>query len=185
MSLADSINPDPCLEPNGDMLGLPAASPVPVTPSERPMHRLAEVRRRQGVSVRSVARRMNTTMEQVRQQEQAQCDMKLSELYRWQQALEVPIAELLVDIDAPFSQPVLARARMLRVMKTARAINESTDDESLHRLCTMLEQQLVEIMPELEGVSAWHSVGQRRTKAELGRVAERPLPETFFNDVAH
>ena len=182
MSLADSFNPDAGLGADSGVLGLPA-SPVPSTTSQRPLHRLAEVRRRQGVSVRSVARRMQTSMEQVRRQEDATSDMTLSNLYRWQQALEVPIAELLVDIDAPLSQPVLTRARLLRVMKTVRAMSETAQDQSLLRLCQMLEQQLVEIMPELEGVSAWHSVGQRRTKDELGRVAERPLPESFFNDV--
>jgi hypothetical protein len=46
----------------------------------------------------------------------------------------------------------------------------------------MLEQQLIEVMPELHDVSAWHSVGQRRSPTELGRTAERVLPDTFFND---
>jgi hypothetical protein len=46
----------------------------------------------------------------------------------------------------------------------------------------MLEQQLVELMPELKDVAAWHSVGQRRSPNELGRTAERVLPDTFFHD---
>jgi hypothetical protein len=37
-------------------------------------------------------------------------------------------------------------------------------------------------MPELKDVSPWHSVGQRRTQHELGRIAEHPLPDTFFSD---
>ena len=40
--------------------------------------------------------------------------------------------------------------------------------------------QLVELMPELEGVSAWHAVGQRRTLDEVGRVAERRMPDHLF-----
>ena len=44
----------------------------------------------------------------------------------------------------------------------------------------MLEQQLVELMPE--DVAAWHSVGQRRSPNELGRIAERVLPDSYFND---
>jgi hypothetical protein len=47
----------------------------------------------------------------------------------------------------------------------------------------MLEQQLVELMPELKDVAAWHSVGQRRSPDELGRAAERVLPESFFSDL--
>jgi transcriptional regulator with XRE-family HTH domain len=159
--------------------------PVPIvvpTSGERPLHRIAETRRRQGISVRSVARRMHTSMDHVRRQEDPQCDMTLSELRRWQEALEVPIADLLVDSDAPLSEPVLTRARLLRIMKTVRAIQESCASTPIQRFTTMLEQQLIELMPELHDVAAWHSVGQRRLPTELGRTAERVLPDNFFND---
>jgi transcriptional regulator with XRE-family HTH domain len=154
---------------------------VPVPPV-RPLHRIADARRRQGISVRSAARRMQTSMEQVRRQEDPNCDMLLSDLRRWQQALEVPITELLVDSDAPLSEPVLTRARLLRVMKTVQAIRETATSPSIQRFATMLAQQLVELMPELEGVAAWHSVGQRRSPNEMGRIAERVLPDTYFHD---
>ena len=86
--------------------------PVPAVPptTVRPLHRIADARRRQNVSVRSAARRMQTSMEQVRKQEDPNCDMLLSDLHRWQKALEVPITELLVDCDAPLSEPILTRA---------------------------------------------------------------------------
>ena len=67
-------------------------------------------------------------------------------------------------------------------MKTVRAIKESTKCVSIERMATMLEQQLIEIMPELQDVAAWHSVGQRRSHDELGRTAERVIPESFFTD---
>lgn len=175
MSIADDWNV------STGMLGA-GASPVPVTSTERPLHRVAEIRRKQGVSLRSAARRMGTSIEQVRRQEQATCDMTLGELYHWQQALGVPISELLVDVDAPLSQPVLTRARLLRVMKTARSISENSENVSVERLCKMLEEQLIELMPELKDVSPWHSVGQRRTQDELGRIAEHPLPDSLFTD---
>jgi len=70
----------------------------------------------------------------------------------------------------------------LRIMKTVRAIRETTKCVSIERMATMLEQQLVEIMPELKEVSAWHSVGQRRSHDELGRTAERTIPDSFFTD---
>ena len=75
---------------------------VPVGGQTRPLHRIADARRRQGVSLRSVARRMNKSAEQVRRLEEPTSDMLVSELYEWQQALEVPIVDLLVDSDAPF-----------------------------------------------------------------------------------
>jgi hypothetical protein len=39
---------------------------------------------------------------------------------------------------------------------------------------------LVEMMPELKEVGAWHSVGQRRTLDEMGRIVERAYSEEVF-----
>jgi len=156
--------------------------PVPMGQTERPLHRIAEVRQRQGISVRSAARRLHTSMDQVRRQEDPHADLPLSELYGWQDALEVPVADLLVDSDSPLSEPVLTRARLLRVMKTVRAIKETATAVSILRFAAMLEQQLIELMPELKDVAAWHSVGRRRSPDELGRIVERVLPDSFFTD---
>ncbi|HEX4414832.1 MAG TPA: hypothetical protein VH107_14450 [Lacipirellulaceae bacterium] len=159
--------------------------PVPHVPvaSARPvLHRIADVRRRQGVSVRSVARRMHTSIDQVRRQEEPTCDMLVSELLRWQQALEVPVSDLLTESESPLSEPILTRARLLRIMKTVKAIQETATSNSIQRFAAMLEQQLIEVMPELKDVSAWHSIGQRRSPNELGRTAERTLPDSFFGD---
>ena len=176
MSVADDLN-----SAGTGFLGLPSSG-VPATSSQRPLHRVSEIRRRQGISLRSAARRMGTSLEQVRQQERSSCDLTLSELHQWQQALEVPLAELLIDLDPPLSEPVLTRARLLKIMKTVRALKELSPEDSLQRMCNMLEEQLVQLMPELKEVTAWHSVGQRRTQDELGRVAERSLPDTFFSE---
>jgi hypothetical protein len=169
--------------------GSDPAPEVPVPPAstghpDRPLHRIAEVRRRQGVSVRSAARRLHTSIDQVRRQEDPHSDLPLSELYHWQDALEVPVADLLVENDSPLSEPVLTRARLLRVMKTVRAIKETATAVSILRFATMLEQQLIELMPELKDVAAWHSVGRRRSPDELGRAAERTVPDSFFMDSA-
>lgn len=145
-------------------------------------HRLAEVRHQQGVSVRSAARRMGVPMDQVRREERPDSDLTLTQLARWQRALEVPLNDLLVDNDAPVSAPVLKRARWLRLMKTVKALGELKATPAVSRMATMLEQQVTEIMPELADVGAWHSVGQRRTQDELGRIAEDIVPTTFAND---
>jgi transcriptional regulator with XRE-family HTH domain len=155
---------------------------VPVVGSQRPLHRIADVRRRQGISVRSAARRMHTSIDQVRRQEEPGCDMLVSELLRWQQALEVPVGDLLVENESPLSEPVLTRARLLRIMKTVKAIEETATSSSIQRFAAMLEQQLIEVMPELKDVAAWHSIGQRRSPDELGRTAERVMPDSFFGD---
>lgn len=175
MNVSENIPFHPELNPLSQL-------PVSVQNTRPRLHRIADVRRRQGISIRSAARRLHTSMDQVRRQEDPYCDMPLSELYRWQQALEVPVVELLVENDTPLSEPVLTRARLVRIMKTVRAIKESTNSTSIQRFTTMLDQQLVELMPELQNVSAWPSVGQRRLPTELGRTAERVLPESFFTD---
>ncbi len=145
-------------------------------------HRIRETREQQGISRRCAARRMNLPLEQVRAEEDETADLPLSTLYRWQDLLEVPVADLLVDEDGPLSEPVLKRARMVRLMKTAAAILSSAKSEPVQRMAQMLVSQLVEIMPELKEISPWHAVGQRRTLDDLGRVAENPFPDNLFQD---
>jgi transcriptional regulator with XRE-family HTH domain len=144
------------------------------------LHRIADVRRQQGVTLRNVARRLGVAMAVVRRQEQADCDLRISELHRWQQVLEVPVAELLVEGDGQLSGPVLERSRMVKLMKTAAALRERTAGSPLGRIVQMLVDQVLEIMPELADVTPWHTVGQRRTLDELGRTGRCPVPEDLF-----
>ena len=141
------------------------------------LHRIAEVRRQQGVTLRNVARRLGIELAVVRRQEQADCDVRLSDLLLWQQVLEVPVAELLVEGEGQLSGPVLERSRMVKLMKTAAAIRERTGGTPVGRLVEMLVDQILEIMPELRDVTPWHTVGQRRTLDELGRAAACPVSE--------
>ena len=147
-------------------------------PQGRVLHRIQAVRHQQGMSLRSVSRHMGTEASKLRAQEDESTDLLLSELYRWQQALDVPVADLLVDPGSPLSRPVMERAQMLRLMKTATALLEaSKSNAGVHRMAQMLVDQLVDMMPELATVSPWHSVGQRRSLDEYGRVVERQLSE--------
>lgn len=171
------------VEYNFEMNGVSVSRRVtPVTTEEKSQHRVREVREQQGTSLRSVARKLNLPMQEVRAQEEPTSDLRLSELRKWQEVLEVPLSDLLIDSEGPLSEPVGQRASMLRVMKTAKAILESTQSDSTKRLANMLVEQLVQIMPELAEVSAWHTVGQRRTQEEVGRIVERSIPDSFFND---
>jgi transcriptional regulator with XRE-family HTH domain len=146
----------------------------------RRLHRIAEVRQQQGVTLRNVARRLGMSLPVVRRQEQPDCDLRISELLRWQEVLEVPVAELLVEGDGQLSGPVLARSRMVKLMKTAAALRERTDGQPEGRLVTMLVDQILEIMPELADVTAWHTVGQRRTLDEVGRTGRMVVSEDVF-----
>ena len=64
---------------------------------QQPLQRLRIVRRLQGMSFRAVARQLHATIAHVRLQERPSADILLSELYRWQRVLEVPIAELVAE----------------------------------------------------------------------------------------
>jgi len=144
------------------------------------LHRIAEVRQQQGVTLRNVARRLGMSLPVVRRQEQPDCDLRVSELLRWQEVLEVPVAELLVEGEGQLSGPVLERSRMVKLMKTAAALRERTDGQPIGRLVTMLVDQILEIMPELADVTAWHTVGQRRTLDEVGRTGRMVVSEDIF-----
>ena len=137
----------------------------------RPLHRISEVRKRQGVSIRSVARQIKVDVRQARLQEDSQADLQLSTLYEWQKALGVPVAELLVDLDAPLSAPVLKRAQMLKLMKSARGIFDRAPTGQIRRLARMMIEQLVEIMPELAHVGAWQEDAVPRNNDEYGLAA--------------
>jgi hypothetical protein len=146
------------------------------------LHRISTVRQRQGVSLRSASRQMRIDIRRLRAQEDESSDLPLSTLYKWQQVLDVPISELLLDASDPLSPVILQRARLLKVMKTVAAIVERSDSKPVQRLALMLREQLVELMPELKDVTPWHSVGQRRTSEEFGRIAEHRVPDDFFAD---
>jgi transcriptional regulator with XRE-family HTH domain len=158
-------------------------APAESSAGARRLHRLAEVRRQQGVSRRTVARRLNKDVRQVKLQERQDVDLPLSELYRWQQVLDVPVSELLVDSNDPLSPPVMQRAQLVRLMKTAAAILERSQQLGIRRMAENLVAQLVEIMPELAEVHSWHAVGKRRSQDELGRAAERGLWTDFLHEL--
>ena len=171
MSVVDYEVPEPGASDMGAKY--PVAANTHNTP--HPLHRLSVVRRRQGVSRRAMARRLKTDVDSIARQEKDNADILLSTLYEWQDVLRVPVAELLVDTDEPLSPPVMKRAQMVRLMKTAAAILERAQKPALRRMAQMMVDQLIEIMPELEGVSPWNAVGQRRTLDELGKAADRCL----------
>ncbi len=158
------------------------ATEPPVHPTVRPkLHRIATVRVEQGVSLRSVSRQSGRTLSAVRAQEDETIDLRISDLKRWQKVLGMPLQDLLVDSGPPLSRPVMERARLVRLMKTAASLQAKVKSVGAKRMATMLVQQLIEIMPELKDVSAWHSVGQRRSLEEYGKVVERRVSDDFFN----
>jgi transcriptional regulator with XRE-family HTH domain len=147
----------------------------------RRLHRIAEVRQQQGVTLRNVARRLGIEMAVIRRQEQPDANLRISDLLQWQHVLEVPLSDLLEEGEGQLSGPVLARSRMVKLMKTAAAIREQVGNEKqAAHLINQLIEQILEIMPELADVTPWHTVGQRRTLDEVGRVARHPVSDDLF-----
>ena len=132
------------------------------------------------MTLRNVSRRLGAPLASVRRQEQPDCDLRISDLLQWQEVLEVPVAELLVEGEGQLSGPVLQRSRMVKLMKTAAAIRERTQDTTTARMVTMLIEQILELMPELADVTPWHTVGQRRTLDDVGRTARQTVAEEVF-----
>src|SRR6476620_9209648 len=93
---SETISPEPDIRPV-------------VTPKKTALQKLNLARRRQGLSIRCVAQRLGRTVSEVRAQEDERADMLVSELYRWQAALEVPIEALLEEPEDALSTMVSVR----------------------------------------------------------------------------
>jgi transcriptional regulator with XRE-family HTH domain len=156
----------------------------PLKPAVGPRrHRISEVLEEEGVSLRTAAMRMGVTTAQARSEADPAVDLSLSALCRWQAALNVPIADLLTAPGMSLSPAVQLRARLLKAMRTVRSLQLQVDDDGAQSLAITLAQQLLEMMPELKAISAWH-VGSRRTLDELGAIVDRKLPDDFFEFAA-
>lgn len=148
--------------------------------THRPLHRLATVRRLQGISRRMLARRLKVDIAELRRQEEETSDLPLSVLCEWQKVLDVPIAELLIEPEDSLSHPLLQCAQLVRLMKTALALLEQADCKATRTLAQKLVDQLVAVMPDLQGIGPWNAVGKRRGLDELGVAALRTLSEDVF-----
>ncbi len=139
------------------------------------LHRIAEVRAQQGLSLRAVSRRTGVEVRELKVQECPQTNLTLEQLYRWQEALEVPIGNLLVDQDQELSPTVQTRAALIKVMKTVVAMREVATSPRLSRMTEMLSEQLISMMPELAEVGGWPTFGSRRSPDQIGRIAANPI----------
>ncbi len=148
----------------------------------KPLHRLKQVRRQQQVSLRTIARRLNIGVAEARRQEDPNTDLPLNQLYAWQRALNVPVAELLVDSHLELSAPIYQRAQLVRVMKTVASMFEYADSDPVRRLADMLFEQLTEIMPELAEIGPWQASGSQRTLDEVGQVYERQFSHAALGE---
>jgi transcriptional regulator with XRE-family HTH domain len=151
---------------------------LPSRPSDgTPLHRIAEARLSQNFSLANAARHLGIDVATARRHEDPQSDLLLSELHRWAEIMEIPVAELLAEPEADFSPQIKDRAKMVRLMKTTRTILECAKEKRIRLLAETLVEQLVEMMPELAEVTAWPSIGQSREFKDYGSAAYRRFDE--------
>jgi transcriptional regulator with XRE-family HTH domain len=134
-----------------------------------PLHRLGEARQQEHMSRSTLARYLGITVEDVRRQECKTTDLPLSVLHKWARALDLPVAELVVEPDDSFSTPVFNRVCLIRAMRTAMAILERTGNPQTKRLAQTMVDQLMEIMPELRGINGTETNGEENDGARSKR----------------
>ena len=157
-------------------LAKPKRFSTDVDQADQTVNRIALVRQQQDMSLRSVARHTGVDVRTLRKQEKPTANLTLTELTNWANALDVPVKDL---IDVPgqgLASPIKQRAQLIRIMKSAVSIQENADCESMQAFADTLVSQLVELMPELDGIAAWPTYGQRRGSEEVGRTAEQYMP---------
>lgn len=137
------------------------------------LHQIAAVRRSQGGSLLNCARRLGITLQEARYQEQPTTDLTLSQLMAWKDVLDVPLSEILGESGDFLENPVRNRAMMVKVMKTAKQILQTAHESRIKFMGQTLVDQLVELMPELEHISAWPDVGQSHENRDAGVAASR------------
>lgn len=154
---------------------LPAVREANNSCAAKPMHRIAEVRMQQGISLRAISRRTGIDVRELKQQESPDSNISLADLYKWRDALDVPVENLLVDHDQELSEPIQKRAAMVKIMKTVVALTEVASSPRVSRLTEMLREQMIDLMPELAEIGGWPNYGSRRPPEQQGRIAENPI----------
>ena len=123
---------------------------------------------------------MNISVGTARAEEEGETELSVSDLYRWQRALKVPLSDLLEPPSTDLSEPIRQRACLIRLVKTAKTLmKECVEETQHHRLANRMVNQLEQLMPELKEVGSWPE-GTPRTLHELGRAANFGLPEDWF-----
>ncbi|QEG42235.1 hypothetical protein UC8_42690 [Roseimaritima ulvae] len=139
------------------------------------LDRIAEVRQSQGVTLRTISRRCGAAVRQLKAEERGDVELTLTALQRWAVALDVPIVELLAEPSEGLAAAVSQRAQLVRVMKTVEGLRAHAESAAMRRISDQLRDQLLEIMPELDEITAWPREGTRRKSGDVRRAVELPF----------
>ena len=165
------------------VLGMEDSQPFPISPPRQALHRLAAVRRERGLSRKAMAAKLHIDVEAVRQQEQETSDLRLSVLEQWRQALNVPLAELLVETSHPLALARIPERKTVELLKAVLAILNEAKQPGIRRMAHTLADQLVELRPELKSLAAQYGVGSEQLLDSQGQTVGHKLPLDVFLEV--
>lgn len=137
-----------------DTVELGVASP------KRALHRLAAARQAKGVTCFELARKLGTTVEKVRLQEEA-ADLSISTLNAWAAALDVPVTQLVVEPEEWLQETNLAKPQAERLLRLAVELRDRSRRRSIQRLAQTFVDQLTEIDPALNSGGNGNGNGRR------------------------
>ena len=150
---------------------------------------LKEVRERQKVTVRTMAKSLGVTTNQYLLLEDSDYDFRLSELQLLQEGLRVPISEL-IDED---SNLILNRCAVIRAYKSALSLKREVKEQKLQLMINRLLEDLLKIIPEMDGsttsqpehhqIKAWQVVGSRQEPNEPSMRELSIIPTILFSNV--
>ncbi len=127
------------------------------------LHRVGAVRSAKGLSHHELARRLGTTVEKVRLQEEA-ADLSISTLTAWAAALGVSITDLVVEPEEWLQETQLAKPQAERLLQLAARLRDQSRRRSIQRLAQTFVDQLKEIQPELAAAAGGNGNGRRHRK---------------------
>ncbi|MBQ6159009.1 MAG: helix-turn-helix transcriptional regulator [Thermoguttaceae bacterium] len=158
--------------------------PAPVVPAKevkkvrpeqakRTFHQIAQVRESQGMSIQNCARKLGIPLQEAREQEKPTSDLTISQLIAWKEVLDVPLSELVGPFEDELQNPIRNRAKLLKVMKSAKYIHQHTRESRIRTMAENQIDQILEIVPEFETVSPWPEVGQSHEARQPGVAVSR------------
>lgn len=135
----------------------------------QPNHRLQEARIRAGVTLRALSSRTGIPLRRLQRQE-ASNDVSLNDLLRWQEALGVPLAELVDGPNDELAEMNRVRAGLVKIMRSVRSLQQTKLSEPQEAFVENLQTTLQTLMPELDAVRSWPVYGERRSTRSLPRI---------------
>ncbi len=153
--------------------------------SNQPLHRLREARLNAEVSLRTLSKRTGIPVTVLKEQEESH-NIRLIDLFRWRDALGVPINELLSEAPDNLSETSRHRASLIQVMRYVKSLLQTEQTDQQQALTRNIETKLRLLMPELDEVRSWPVYGDRRPPNTPSRIESQIIATSvLFPELHH